>query len=439
MNFRTTILLLLCLAVFGGLYALSLGRGGGPEANPTGPALVAGELVAVKVTLGDRSYELRREDSEWRQTAPVWFPLEREYGQRWAWAARDLRVLEQIEAGANGAPSASALSLDPPTATVELITDGGAHRFELGDQTVTGDGYLRDETGDVFLVPAAVHALVYGQEPSASYRPVLPLPEPARVTTIELSRGTGNPVTLHRVDGQWSLEATRRQRIAPAFVSALRAASAEVPVLEVLSDAEPGRFGLGRLRAMMTLHVSDNETYELALGRSASVDGGGVFARVSRNGTPSPVLVLPDTLADLVNWPSDELRDHRVFDTSLSAVRAAKLERADGVALSVVDRGAGLVWEDVARPAETRAAAQGVDPDGFAQQVLGLHAQEWIAGFRTQRNPVAVVTVAWGVTHEAKAALFRDGPRWLVKRADEPDLAVVDENAVVALLGLLPN
>ena len=150
MNFKTTIALLVLLLLIGGylkFFAL--------EHKPTDPDLTTNEDQSLIVGIlpdmvtgleveqridgnTQPTVRLERTKVNWTQAAPVRFPLN-------AWAANDLLIVNALKLtytqsftpGEQDMPPLSEIKLDPPLASIKLVTKDKSHTLKLG-KTVTG-------------------------------------------------------------------------------------------------------------------------------------------------------------------------------------------------------------------------------------------------------------------------------------------------------------
>ncbi len=441
MNFRTTAILIVCLAVLGGVYLLT--RGGllqTPGTEVSHDPLVPGGLVNVKVTRGDTTFELRKGAAGWEQTAPHWFPLTSEAGQVWAAAVRGLIPQRELMPGVDDTPGLAELSLAPPTAEVELITDRGAFHLALGDQTVSHTGYVRTDDGRVFVVPDGLHTLAFQARLPEGYVRTMPGPPVASVASILIDRPR-EPVTLDRIDGDWSLTPDRIRRVSPRVVEALQRLLAETPILS-FADAPPGRqtddpsvtpgrrYGLDTPRARIVLRSADDTTHTLELGRASALKSETIFARLSRGDTPGPVMTIPAEAAAVAFEPWTDFRDRRVFATDAAQVRSLHVEATGANGYTIEDAGSGLAFA-------ATDADQTADP-GQAQdtvrRLLLWEAGQFVGDYQPFTEAIATVTLRWGVTKETVVDLYVDGDNYVALRRDEPDGMTLSTAAVRPVL-----
>lgn len=435
MNFRNTGLLLLCVIVAGGLYWWSRTPAAAPAPAFEAPPIVPGTVHGVRVRFASRDFELRREASGWAQLAPVYFPLKPEAGRAWAATLEALRPLRAVEPGVGETPGLAALALAPPVATVTVITADGAVELTLGEQTLAQTGYVRTDDGRVFVVPDALHNLVYGTPPSEQFADTLPLPPLSALDRITFARGTQQRV-LYRLDTGWSLREDAMQRVRPDLLAGLNALlDAPRVVRHAPVDADPIRYGLEPPRSRITLEGPDRPTLTLDFGRSAAVEQGAIFARLDRERAVGPIVALPREQAQIAFAPLNEFRDPRLFEVAAEAITELVLAFPETPAIVVRDTGAGLSFAP-------GSAERDDDPMELLAAVLGLRSTRLVQGPMLEgalSQPDILVRMGWGVTGSATVQLHRTGSGWVARRSGESDLTDVSEATMAALLALLPE
>ncbi|MEM8782625.1 MAG: hypothetical protein AAGE65_07175 [Planctomycetota bacterium] len=434
MNFRTTGLLLACVAVAGGLFWWSRSSGHTPVASPEAEPLVAGRLLGVAVRFASREFELKDEGDGWAQTSPTYAPLKPEAGRAWIDAIAALRPLQEIQPGVGDTPGLAGLALAPPAAHVTAITDQGAIEFALGDQTLAGTGYVRLDDGRIVLVPDDLHNLVYGPPPTQSFADTLPLPPLAALNQITFTRGR-DTLTIYRRPHGWSLLPGAMRRVRPEVIDALVWLTADTPILRHRDQVDdPARYGLRPPRAALTFTGPDRPTFRLELGRSAAVEQGAMFARLSRDQTPGPVVALPIERTKIAFAPLGQFRDPRVFEASTDAVTELRITGGNVPEIALLATGAGLAYADPSTISKPPA-------DQLLDAVLALRSTGPVPGPSVLgEDPVPRFTIdlRWGVTRRVQLGVYRTPSGWFAHRDDEPDPTDLTEAETNRLLTLLP-
>ncbi len=155
------------------------------------------------------------------------------------------------------------------------------------------------------------------------------------VTGIELSRGD-ETLVLARDGDQWRLE--------EPVVSPADAAEVEFIVVNLtrirgarpLPDADASQFGLAPPQATLRVTQSNGSVSQLDVG-SESPTGSGTYARLESG----EVVLVPYSLADVIETQAAMLRERRILTFDEAAVRRVTVESANGV-LEVT--GSGTDW-----------------------------------------------------------------------------------------------
>lgn len=434
MNFRTTGLLLLCVLVAGGLFWWSQTSATAPGVRLDAPPLVPGKLLGMRVVFASREFEIKREGDGWSQTAPSYAPLNADAGRAWTDAVAALRPLEEVQPGIGDTPGLASLALAPPVATVTVITADGAVELALGDQTLDDSGYLRLDDGRVFLVPDDLHNLVYGPPPTQSFADALPLPPLAALDRVTFTRGR-DTVQLYRQPGGWSLLPDGLRRVRPEVIDALALLTDRTPILRHQDqDKDPARYGLNPPRATLTFAGPDRPVFQLDLGRSAAVEQGAMFARVSRDSTPGPIVAVPIERAKIAFAPLDQFRDPRLFDAAADDVTELSLRIAGRPPITLRDSGAGLEYVGDAR--------LDAEPAELLDAVLGLRSTGTLPMYLAAADdapPAIALDLRFGVTGATSLNIYRSEAGWVALRGDEPEPTNVTDATIAALLGLFPS
>ena len=154
MNFKTTIVLIVLLAIAAGWLLLTREHGTDSGATPAAATLVTltpADVTKVIVTPADGGgFTLEKTGADWRLTAPVQAPAESFEVDSLIRAFTDAKPTGSIELS-------SASGLNPPRDVVELDTPGKTTKLNVGDRSTVGDSLYVQVDGDskVQLLPAA--------------------------------------------------------------------------------------------------------------------------------------------------------------------------------------------------------------------------------------------------------------------------------------------
>ena len=213
MNLRTSLALLLVVAVLGGLWFVSAGsgRGGGAMPGGSGPgaeALFPASPLAVKIDRQNDGFVLRREGGLWSQVSPAWFPLSAEAGQEVARVLAGAVVREKHLPGEAGATLAEA-SLEEAVGAVEVVAAAGVTRVRLGESTPGGRSYAfveespeRELDGRIVSLPEGLHRFAFSRRDGGWVERALPLPPLDAVVAMRLAGGAEAAVSMSREAGR---------------------------------------------------------------------------------------------------------------------------------------------------------------------------------------------------------------------------------------------
>lgn len=339
MNLRTSLLLLVVVATFGGLWLATSGGARWQSSQAAGvEPLFPSSPLAVRVERGDGGYLLRREGGFWTQVSPVWGPLSEEAGRRVARALAGAVIQEKFLPGEGGVTLAD-LALDESPAAVEVVGENGIVRVALGESTPGGFSYgYVEESSDADLLhrivtlPEGLHHFVFDRQESDWFDERLALPELSAVVDMSIAQGTAWPNELIRgEDGRWRTLIDNAP-VRPEIIAKMTALGEGLLVREFLgataASAGPGVFGLRTPSAVWTLTEANGRTTSLMVGRSGGLGDDSVYGQLERRDgditLSSPILRLPP-LVSFLAIDREGLVDPRVFP--FAADRSESVQR----------------------------------------------------------------------------------------------------------------
>ena len=154
MNFKTTIVLIVLLAIAAGWLLLTREHTSDSTASPASASLISltpADVTKVVVSSAEGAgFTLEKSGADWRLTAPVLAPAESFEVDSLIRAFTDAKPTGSVDAS-------SSSGLNPPRQTVELDTAGKNLKLNVGDRSTVGDSLYVQVEGDakVQLVPAA--------------------------------------------------------------------------------------------------------------------------------------------------------------------------------------------------------------------------------------------------------------------------------------------
>jgi hypothetical protein len=269
----------------------------------------ADEVIDLKLQRGDATLTLARSGAQWHEQTPLDRPVEPEVGR----ALLD-KLLEVAAVRAPSGGDPKALGLDPPRATVRVVSlvgDGQEDRTELvevGSAEPLPDGgevvHLRRVEDGVFLdVSGEAAAALAPDELALRSRKVLDL----QASQFHAFRITGpfGPQDLRNDGNRWSVVEPHGEGLAPdvGLIAELEDAVGKLSAERWVGTQRP-EHGLEHPRITIATEVGagkDAHSVEVALG--APVGAGGSFARVS--GDPTVFVAGPNLETTANRWLID--------------------------------------------------------------------------------------------------------------------------------------
>jgi hypothetical protein len=294
------------------------------------------------------------------------------------------------------------------------------------------------------------------------------------VTQVELERA-GESIVLVRDGEGWRLEQPMASAADAAEVEFIIVNLTRIRGARPLPDADASQFGLTPPQATLRVSQSDGSVVQLDVG-SESPTGSGTYARTESG----DVVLVPYSLADVVQTEAAMLRERRILTFDEAAVRRVTVESANGV-LEVT--GSGTDWyvngfgranvlraEDLifnARGTRFLSFSPDTAPDGIAdaafrvtvatvddemgfavgeQGPMGVFVRrdDGLAGYA---DPDALGFLAQGPLDvvqrspfrldpnvDDRVTIFRDGVETVLTRTDDGWLGAADADALVAAL-----
>jgi hypothetical protein len=191
-----------------------------------------------------------------------------------------------------------------------------------------------------------------------------------RVDRIVVQHRSGRFELLKRGREQWSLVAGRGARGADAveverLLSEIEGAEAQ-RTLGVLDGASRTRFGLDAPRAEVTVHEGPEVTARLVLGGAVEREAA-VYALIgAREGArdrATQAVVLPRSVADVLDRPATDFRDRLVADVDVLRVDGITLDRAEGGRIVLTRQGPSWRLDTPALGRAARGAVEAVTTD----------------------------------------------------------------------------
>lgn len=456
MNIKTTLILVLLLAVVGLSFYLMQQRDpgvpvSGEPRETAGEAVFAGDDAFTaaqvrRITLEQdgQTIELARRDGEWYQVAPVLVKLNNFAGpQNIAEAAAELRYLNRFTPGEGDKPTLADVRLDPPaitaTLTLEKTADDGEgepttsqHTIRLSSRPVGGSGYaLINDRPQVHVVRDGLHNAALAQKPRQWRARSLDAPTAEQATRVQL-RHANTDVSLHKIDGQWFLDDRRTQRADRGAVAGLLDAVKAIYIKDFAADAPPSLspFGLDKPDLTLTLHrpgLDDKPAVEhtLSLGGSADLANTATYAMfLTRRGDAPPigdhvVFSVNNSSLKALRPTTDDLRDPKLTPVARFDISALRIERYTGETIDLERDGSEYRFAESDAADTPPFAPDRQATNALLDAILNTQAAGYLPGYTPQTPRLATLELATRGGGESIAVFAGDDEHVVTLRADE--------------------
>lgn len=356
MNYKTTLILVLLLALVGGyFYFVESGKISGYEAHeqatqqsgqPQGEPVFAdllGKADDIKrfdVVRGDQSFTVMKQADRWLQTEPVHFPLNDYTPQAVARQFAELRYLERVSPGNADSPenadspTLEQMGLNNPRAIVTAWHDDNQISLKLGKLTLGGNGYVQVEgENHAYIVDAALFGSVLDADITDWRSTTLEVPEASAADRIEQQHPGGEAIALQKTDGRWAFDADAVYRINGGAVDSWFSSIGRVWVSEFIKD-NPDNLALYGLSSPY-LRLSIREpgdgdtpvTHTLHIG-DTDLKGANRYAAWTRGDEPiTVVFAINSGSAESLTKTAADLRDPKVIAADAADVRELIVEQ----------------------------------------------------------------------------------------------------------------
>lgn len=325
MNFRTTVILIILLAIVG--VWLFLTRTGETESDiPEGQRskLISSsseDITRLSITpQGEAKFVFEKVDGNWRVTEPVNAPASRYEVDR---LVTDIAAIESR--GKVSADDSSAAGLDQPQFVVEASTrDGKTHKLAFGQRSAVGDhGYVRlDDDARADVVSAEIYEQL--EKPLSDFRDTklvnTPSNEIQQITVLEGDR----LLSLQKAGDEWQIVAPKAMPAETSAVSDLTFAITGLNAAEFVSEDSASAASYGLDKPVLTVafstmppatqptDVPDSSSQStISFGRFDDILKKNVYASVSGS---SSIVKVPATSLDAFRKTPLALRSKKVLD-----------------------------------------------------------------------------------------------------------------------------
>jgi hypothetical protein len=326
MNFKTTIVLIVILAIVGVAVYLSSGESSAPKEEAKQAKLLdvsATDINKIRITptTGPAIALERATGTQWRMTSPTTAPADEFAAQGVADALAALQSRAEIDP--KGA-DAAATGLENPVFKIEADTkDGKTIKLAVGNHSGAGDGlYVRKE-GDAkanIVAPDLFEQI--NKEPATFRSTQIVETKTPEVKGIDIAKGAGT-ISLTKEGNGWTMTAPQSMPADETEVSDLLFAVTGLRAAEFVDEngSNASKYQLDHPQVTVTLHsqpvspttTSTAPTTQLVatvikVGRYQDLTKKNVFAEID-NG---PIVAVPASIVASLDKEPIELRDKKV-------------------------------------------------------------------------------------------------------------------------------
>ncbi|MBI1336810.1 MAG: DUF4340 domain-containing protein [Phycisphaera sp.] len=467
MNIRTTLVLVVLLAVVAGFfYFFERGRAttrqieearnasnGDYTAAFTGIDFTDTDHATVTITRPEGSVTFEGAGETWKQTAPVQFPLESWSAKQIVRDVRDLQYSEKFpHTGDKSDPSHKGpypkdVGLDSPLATIKVEVSPGSssdksaqppkgnrwtHTVKLGRQSLGGRVYaMIDEDPSIYVVLGNIYSSVVEHNIHDWRRKSLPIPGETASKSLTLNN-QGQALSLEKTDGAWLLDQPESGRASDEKIKAAFNALTSLYVNEFVADNPSSLALYGLDHPSMTVEIQTttpvkegdaskvDEVTRLLIGSPTDLKADKVFASLvtgNRGGKPEVVFSIDKSVLDKLSLNVKDWRDPRITVMQPRGLNSLGVLVHEGPVYSLTKTVEGWGF-DAEGPGFT--ADQGLVGD-LATSLTNVKAEDYQPDFKPAGPEAAVVKL--GMIGKPGADVLRiyprDGGTYTVLRNDE--------------------
>ncbi|MEZ6191708.1 MAG: DUF4340 domain-containing protein [Phycisphaerales bacterium] len=445
MNYKTTLILVLLLALVGGyFYFVESGKISGYEAHeqatqqtnqPEGEPVFAdliGKTDAIKrfdVVRGDQSFTVIKEADRWLQTEPVRFPLNDYTPQAVARQFAELRYLERVTPGKTDAPTPEQMGLDNPRAVVTAWHDDQQTSLKLGKLTLGGNGYVQVEgETDAYIVDAALFGSVLDADITDWRSTTLEIPEASKASGVAIFSADGSDIFLVKQDGRWRFDTKSVQRAGQGAIESWFSSAGGVWISGFIKDKPDNLalYGLDAdyLRIQFTEEDAEgNEVkHTLHIG-DTDLKGANRYAAWTDGADPiTVVFTINSASAEALARTINDLTDPKVIAADAADVRGLIVKQGDQTTLRLLrdpQEGYSFGGDDPGYKADYSAS------HAMVTQLCGLTSERHMPVNEINGDPIADIHLTLASNDAGlNFAVYNQGD----------DLAIVSEGESIAYL-----
>lgn len=251
MNFKTTLLLLVMLAIVGVFFLWDKDHPSvdvnAPAADQTKQPLLDGtkfdkdKIASVTIEKDGKSVTLTKQGNDWMQTQPVTFKLNSWSASQPGDRALALTYTDKLTPGSPGrgdSPTLKEVNLDKPLAvvTVKFSDDTPAQVFKLGRKSVGGRGYLMiNDDKSLYVVNDELHKSILDDSINNWRSKSLKAPTEGQINQLTKDDGHGD-IQVVKTEGNWAFAGSNTGRVARDAVSGLLGAINGIYISKFVAD-----------------------------------------------------------------------------------------------------------------------------------------------------------------------------------------------------------
>jgi hypothetical protein len=351
MNYKSTILLLVLVAVLGGYFLFSPEKTAAPvEDGPvagveaggvTGKPVLDGrewtleKIDGVGFADGRQTMVAKREGEDWMLVEPVRWRMNEHDIPNLINVATGVKYFDKMTKGAD----LKDLRLEPAAVSLTLYPKDGKEPLvlEVGRLGVAGAGYLKIKgKPEVYVVEDSLHKLVLDRDVTDwRSQSLAGAPGPERADLLSVKTGTDG-FKLARVKGKWVIDGEMGGRADQDAVNAFVFGLGRSYAAKFIADkpADLARYGLDKPQAVIQVSApeegastqpSDKATARkmgtLSIGSPSDLTSNHYYAMWSSTGNPSTVVfTLTKMEAEKYMRPVNTYRDRRLVSMPLSDI-----------------------------------------------------------------------------------------------------------------------
>ncbi|MFG0248190.1 MAG: DUF4340 domain-containing protein [Phycisphaeraceae bacterium JB051] len=269
MNFKTTLFLLVLLAIVGGFFLWEKDQ---PQTDydqaqvdqTKQPLLNADDfdkdkIKSLSITRDGKTVTIEKQGTDWQQTSPVSFKLNSWSANQPATRALALTYTEKLTPGKRGAPSLQDVKLDEPLAVVNVKFDDQTpeQTFKLGRRGVGGRGYLMlNDDPTRYVVNDDLHKTILDEDINDWRSKSFKAPTEGQINQVTKVDEHGR-IDIVKSNGMWAFAGDHTGRVSREEVTKLLGAINTIFVAEFVADepADLSVYGLDQPKVLMTLQL----------------------------------------------------------------------------------------------------------------------------------------------------------------------------------------